>query len=355
MHTEYMQRCLELARRGKSSAAPNPMVGAVLVHNGRIIGEGWHQQYGQAHAEVNCINSVRPEDRHLIAEATIYVCLEPCAHFGKTPPCAELLVREQVKEVIIANIDPFARVDGNGIAILERGNIPARHGLLAASGNWLNRRFFCFHQQQRPYIILKWAVSAEGNMAAADNSRTQLSNHYSNSLVHQWRTEEAAIMVGYNTALHDNPQLTARHWQGPQPLRIVLDRQLQLPHTHHLFNAAAPTWIINEQKEETQENLVFKQLPFDQHLLPALLEQLHRQQRLSLIVEGGPALLNSFIKQGLWDEARIFKTKASLPDGTAAPTLTGGRLVSDTAVCDDRLQLWTRSNTSYAYVPGMNW
>lgn len=350
-----MQRCFELAQRGKSHAAPNPLVGAVLVHNGRIIGEGWHQQYGQAHAEVNCINSVAAADRHLIAESTIYVSLEPCAHFGKTPPCAALLVREQVKEVIIANIDPFARVDGNGIVILEQAGIRTQHGLLAASGNWLNRRFFCFHQQQRPYVILKWAVSAEGNMAAADSRRTQLSNHYSSNLVHQWRTEESAIMVGYNTALHDDPRLTARHWQGPQPLRIVTDRYLKLPRTHQLFDKAAPTWVLNEAHEAAEDNLVFKRLPFGGQLIPALLQELHRHQHLSLIVEGGPALLRSFIEQGLWDEARIFSTKTSLPGGVPAPVLVDARLVSETAVYDDHLQLWTRNGSPYTYVPGMKW
>jgi len=355
MHKEFMQRCLELAQRGKSHTAPNPMVGAVLVHEGRIIGEGWHQQYGHAHAEVNCISSVTAADKHLVPLSTMYVSLEPCAHFGKTPPCAQLLIREKVKNIIIANIDPFAQVDGHGIALLEQAGATVQYGILADAGKWMNRRFFCFHQQQRPYIILKWAVSAEGNMAAADRSRTQLSNHFSSSLVHQWRTEEAAIMVGYNTALHDNPQLTARQWNGPQPLRIVLDRQLKLPHTHHLFNTAADTWIVNEQQQLQQDNLNFIQLPFDEHLLPAILRKLHQQQRLSLIVEGGPALLNSFITQGLWDEARIFKTTTSLPHGIAAPALLGGTLTSETPLHSDRVQLWTRCNSEYAYVPGMKW
>lgn len=353
MHQLFMKRCLELAQRGYAHAAPNPMVGAVLVHKGRIIGEGWHERWGEAHAEVNCISSVRAEDRPLISESTMYVSLEPCAHFGRTPPCAALLVREQVKEVIIANIDPFEKVDGNGISILERAGIATKTGLLQEAGRWLNRRFFCFHQQQRPYIILKWAESEEGNMAPADRSRFQLSNHFSSGMVHQWRSAESAIMVGFNTALHDNPQLTARQWEGPQPLRIVTDKSLKLPLTHHLFNNEADTWVLNELEERQDGNVSFVKLSFDAQLLPAILQRLHLHKKLSLIVEGGPALLRSFIQQGLWDEARIFRTNTSLPDGIAAPALANGGLQYESPVGTDRLQLWTRINTSYPYVAGM--
>lgn len=353
MHTEYMKRCLELAQRGNRYAAPNPMVGAVLVYDQRIIGEGWHQQYGKAHAEVNCLDSVSDADRHLVPESTMYVSLEPCAHFGKTPPCANRLVAEKVKKVVIANIDPFEKVDGSGISILQHAGIDVESGVLQDEGKWMNRRFFCTHQRSRPYIILKWAASAEGNMAPADRSRTQLSNHFSSDLVQQWRTRESAIMVGFHTALHDNPRLTARTWDGPQPLRIVLDRNLELPASHHLFNQEAPTWVINAHQDKEDNNIRLIRLPFDPDLLPAILRLLHEHKKLSLIVEGGPALLYSFIEQGLWDEARIFKTLTSVPEGIAAPALSHANLVLSMPVDTDQLQLWTNKNTAYPYVNGM--
>jgi len=199
------------------------MVGAVLVYEGRVIGEGWHRQYGQAHAEVNCLESVAEEDKHLIPQSTMYVSLEPCAHYGKTPPCANRLVQEGIKKVVICNTDPFAQVDGKGITILKDSSAEVITGVQADAGRWLNMRFFCMQEQQRPYIILKWAQTADGFIAPADGSRLQISNQQSSQLVHKWRTEEDAIMVGYNTAVNDNPQLTARLWQGKNPLRIALD------------------------------------------------------------------------------------------------------------------------------------
>ena len=353
MHEYYMRRCFELSQRAKGHTSPNPMVGAVLVHDGRIIGEGWHEQYGKAHAEVNCLESVLPADKALIPDSTMYVSLEPCAHYGKTPPCALRLVQERVKEVIIANTDPFEKVSGNGISILKEAGAIVQTGLLENEGLWLNRRFFCFHRQRRPYIILKWAQSAEGFIAPADRSRMQLSNHFSSMLTHRWRTEEAAILVGYNTALNDNPQLTARQWPGPQPLRIVIDRQCRLPHTLHLFNQEVPTWIINSEKDKTEGNLHYIRLPFDHTLLPALLERLHAASKLSLIVEGGAALLESFVREGLWDEARIFKTPVSIKTGIHAPILTESHLNTEITLACDRLQVYTRTSGQYPYVPGM--
>ncbi|PZF73550.1 bifunctional diaminohydroxyphosphoribosylaminopyrimidine deaminase/5-amino-6-(5-phosphoribosylamino)uracil reductase RibD [Taibaiella soli] len=346
-----MKRCLELAQLAKGHTAPNPMVGAVLVHKGRVIGEGWHRIYGQAHAEVNCFESVAPADRHLIPQSIMYVSLEPCAHYGKTPPCSLRIVQEKVKKVIIANVDPFEKVGGRGIDILRSNNIEAITGVLDDEGKWLNRRFYCFHTQKRPYIILKWAQSANGFIAPADKSRLQLSNRHSMQLVHKWRTEEAAIMVGYQTALSDNPQLTSRHWKGNQPLRIVTDRMLRLPSSHFLFDQTVPTWVLNEQKEEVDDKVHYiKQSGND---LQALMNKLHAVNKLSIIIEGGPALLKSFIDAGLWDEARIFTAAKSISDGIAAPLLKNAALAAKTDLEDDQLNVYVNQSSAYPYVNGM--
>lgn len=353
-HELYIKRCLELAALAKGYVAPNPMVGAVLVHNGRIIGEGWHKHYGQAHAEVNCFESVTDADKHLVPESTMYVSLEPCAHHGKTPPCAWRIVYENVKNVIICNIDPFEKVGGKGIEILTQHHIHSQAGILNAAGLWLNRRFYCFHQQKRPYIILKWAQSANGFIAPADKSRLQLSNKHSKQILHQWRTEESAIMVGYNTALNDDPQLTARLAEGPQPLRIVLDRKLQLPKSLKIFDTAATTWIVNEEKEERQGNVHYIQLDFYKDILPQLMEKLHAAGKLSLIVEGGASLLDSFIEKGLWDEARIFKTPVTIAEGIAAPLLPHSNLSLQTPLGTDMLEMYVNDRSEYPYVKGMS-
>lgn len=353
-HIIYMQRCLELARLGKGYAAPNPIVGAVLVHNNRIIGEGWHRQYGEPHAEVNCFDSVAEADKHLVPNSIIYVSLEPCAHYGKTPPCALRIAQERVKEVIICNIDPFEKVGGKGIQILQAQNIQVKTGILEKEGHWLNRRFFCFHQQKRPYIILKWAQTANGFIAPSDRSRFQLSNTHSNQLVHKWRTEEAAIMVGYNTALNDNPQLTARNWQGRQLLRIALDRNLSIPESHNLFDNNTETWLINEKNGSTTGNIAKLKIPFNENLLPEILNRLHAAGKTSLIVEGGAQLLQSFIDKGLWDEARVFTTPKVLEHGIAAPVLTDSVAAASFEIDDDTLKLYVNAASAYSYVTGMD-
>ncbi|OJW83660.1 MAG: riboflavin biosynthesis protein RibD [Bacteroidetes bacterium 46-16] len=349
----FVKRCIELAARAKGYTAPNPMVGALLLYEDRIIGEGWHEQYGGPHAEVNCLESVKEEDRKYIAQSTMYVNLEPCAHHGKTPPCAVRLVAEKVKKVVIANTDPFERVQGEGVRILEQGGVDVISGIAAQEGAWLNRRFFTFHTRKRPYIILKWAQTQDGYFAPADRSRLQVSNERSMQLVHKWRTEEAAIMVGFNTALNDNPQLTARLWEGRQPLRIVLDKKLQIPATHHVFDATAATWIINEQKERLEKNVQWKQMQFGDDLLHDLLSALYGERVLSLIIEGGAKLLSSFIEKGLWDEARVFTGNVSLQDGIAAPLLTSSEPAFETNISGDTLSIYTNKNNPYSYVPGM--
>ena len=329
------------------------MVGAVLVCNGQIIGEGWHQHYGAAHAEVNCLSSVPETDRHLIPESSMYVNLEPCAHYGMTPPCALRLVEERVKKVVISNTDPFEKVSGLGLQILKEAGIEVEKDILEQKGLWLNRRFFCFHQQMRPYIILKWAQSKDGYFAPSDRSPFRITNKGSQELSHKWRTEEAAIMVGTTTALNDDPHLTARLWQGKQPLRILLDRTLKVPRTHNLFNNEAATWVINESKEVLDGNIHYIKCLSDDSLLSEVLEQLHSAKILSLIVEGGAALLQSFIERGLWDEARIFTGGISLTEGIAAPSLNTATHALQTQIDDDLLNVYVNKSSAYPYMSGM--
>lgn len=352
-HDIYMRRALELATRGLGGASPNPMVGAVLVHEGRVIGEGWHKEYGTSHAEVNCLNSVAEADKHLIPESTMYVNLEPCAHYGKTPPCALRLVQEKVKAVIIANEDPFAEVDGKGIEILKAHHIHTETDVLNKQGLWLNRRFFCFHQNKRPYIILKWAQTGEGYFAPLDRSRYQITNEHSRQLLHKWRTEESAILVGYQTALYDNPELTARLYTGRQPLRIVFDKTLQLPVTHNVFNGSAPTWIINDRMDKQEGNILFIKISFNDNPLRQILEKLHAANILSLVVEGGAVLLDSFIIEGLWDEARVFTGQAAMSEGVRAPLLTDFKKAFESQLSGDTLNVYVNRNSRYKYIQGM--
>ena len=350
---QSMQHCLSLAQKAKGHTAPNPMVGAVLVYNDRIIGEGWHHFYGADHAEVNCLKNVKEEDKHLVPDSTMYVTLEPCAHQGITPPCANRLVAEGIKKVVIADKDPFEQVSGRGIEILEQAGISVTTGILEQEAAWVNRRFFCFHIQKRPYIILKWAQTQDGFIAPADRSRFQITGAASNQLVHKWRTEEAAIMVGTTTAINDNPQLTARLWEGNHPLRIALDRSLTIPATHHIYDDTAATWIVNEQQETLDGNVHLLQHKFDHTLLPWLMKRLYDTKKLSLIVEGGAALLNSFIEQCLWDEARIFTGATTIGNGIAKPLLQNKKEAFTKMVGDDRLNVFTNKNNPYSYPAGM--
>jgi len=351
---QYIKRCLELAEKSKGFVSPNPMVGAVLVYNNRIIGEGRHEQYGQAHAEVNCIESVAPKDRHLVSESTMYVSLEPCAHYGNTPPCALRIIEEEIKHVVICNNDPFEKVSGRGIKLLVDKGIKVEQGILEKQGKWLNRRFFHFHQQKRPYIILKWAQTVNGFFAPADHSRMQLTNIHAAQLVHKWRTEESAIMVGYNTALNDDPQLTARLYTGKQPLRIVLDKQLKLSPSQKILDDQAPTWIINEQKEEAINNLRYIKIPFNDNLLQNLFAELYATNVQSVIIEGGTRLLKSVIEKDLWDEARVFTAAVTLENGLTAPLLTNANHMLTVDIINDKLEVYTHRHNPFAYVEGMN-
>lgn len=314
-----MQRCIELALKGAGNVAPNPMVGAVLVYNDMIIGEGWHQQYGQAHAEVNCIRSVPDVQKHLIPLSTIYVSLEPCAHYGKTPPCADLIISEGIKKVIIGCTDSFHKVSGEGIRKLEDAGIEVTNGVLEEQCRQLNKRFFTNQEQKRPYVILKWAQSADGYIAPPEGKKVMLSNELSRRYVHKMRSEETAILVGYHTARLDDPELSNRVWTGAQPDRVVLDFELQLPDPLRLFQGPQKTIIINYHKEGQEGNLQWLRITKDNDLAKAILQQLSAQA--SLIVEGGSKTLQLFIDAGLWDEAVVIETPVQLQEGTRVPQL----------------------------------
>lgn len=315
----YMQRALELASLGQRYASPNPMVGCVIVHDNHIIGEGWHKRYGESHAEVNAINSV--EDKTLLSDATAYVTLEPCAHFGKTPPCADLLILHRLRRVVICNEDPFPLVDGRGIEKLTAAGIEVETGILMDKGRELNKRFFTVIEKQRPYIVLKWAETADGFIAAADSKPLQISGELSQQLVHKWRSEETAIMIGTNTALNDNPRLDVRYWVGRNPVRVVIDKKLQIPPNFRLLDNKQKTLIFNELEAKNEKFNTFIQVPVEGDYVPIVLQNLLDLKLQSVFVEGGATLLQSFMDAGLYDEIRIFKSKDVIGNGIAAPII----------------------------------
>ncbi len=318
-----MQRCLQLASNGLGNVAPNPMVGCVVVHDDKIIGEGFHANNGEAHAEVNAINSVK--DRSVLKDATLYVSLEPCAHHGKTPPCSDLIIESGIKKVVIASNDTNPLVLGKGIEKLKRAGVEVISGVLEKEARELNKRFFTFHEKKRPYIILKWAQTADGfiDRKRKDNDQQalQISNEHSKRLLHKWRSEEQAIMVGTNTARLDNPRLDVRLVSGKNPLRIVLDKNLVLAESLNLFDASQPTLVFTSKKKTNQINLEFTTIDFEKHVLHQVLNVLYEKQIQSVIVEGGSKLLQSFIDENLWDEARVFISETFIGNGIAAPKL----------------------------------
>jgi diaminohydroxyphosphoribosylaminopyrimidine deaminase / 5-amino-6-(5-phosphoribosylamino)uracil reductase len=315
-----MSRCLGLAKLGAGNVAPNPMVGAVLVYEDKIIGEGYHQKYGEVHAEVNCINNVEEENKFLIEKSTLYVSLEPCSHFGKTPPCADLIIRNKIKKVVIGCKDIYKEVSGTGIQRLQNTGTEVITGILEKECIKLNNRFFIFHQNFRPYILLKWAQTANGKIGSSEK-RILISNEYSNRLVHKWRSEEAAILVGTNTALHDDSLLTTRLWQGKNAVRIIIDTKLKLPSFLNIFNTDARTLIYNLAKNSTEKNLVYIKLE-SKNFIEQMLQSLFEMNIQSVMIEGGAKTLQSFINAGLWDEARIITNEELvIENGLAAPEM----------------------------------
>ena len=334
----YMKRCFELARMGAGYVAPNPMVGAVLVYNDIIIGEGYHQQYGLAHAEVNCINSVKAEHRSLVSSGTLYVSLEPCAHFGRTPPCADLIIEYKIPKVVIACRDAFAKVNGQGILKLRTAGIEVTEGILEEEALELNKRFFCFHKNQRPYIILKWAQTADGFIARENYDSVAISNDLTNRWVHQMRANESAIMVGTNTVLHDNPSLTTRLWPGKNPLRIFIDKQLKAGGNAAVFNKDAEVIVMNELAERQEGHIHFAKISNTEKLLPQLMQLLFEKNITSLIVEGGSFLLQSFVEEGLWDEAwSVTNETLQLQSGIPAMVLPAEKKGGQMYISTDRV------------------
>lgn len=326
----YIARCIKLARQGKCGATPNPMVGAVIVCNGKIIGEGYHCKCGEAHAEVNAINSVKDKSR--LKQSTIYVSLEPCSHYGKTPPCADLIIKKGIPKVIIGCIDPFAQVSGRGVKKLQDAGIEVVVGVLEQECKELNKQFVTFHSKKRPYIILKWAESADGfiDVTRTGGNPVVLSSPLTSMLVHKRRAEVDAVIVGTRTALLDNPRLNTRNWYGKDPLRVVIDRTLKIPESYHLLDNNICTWVITEKDHADYIQTHYKKLPFTDELLPQLLTELHRNNIQSILVEGGSKLLQSFINKGLWDEAFAEKAEMLLADGVKAPIISGKEYFIDT-------------------------
>lgn len=314
---QFMRRALDLAVLGAGNTRPNPMVGCVIVHEGKIIGEGYHKMYGEAHAEVNAIKSVVAVD--LLSQSTAYVTLEPCSHYGKTPPCADLLIANQLDKVIICNTDPNPLVAGRGIKKLEDAGIKVTRGVLEQEGLELNKRFFTFHQKKRPFILLKWAQTTDGFIARENFDSKWISNQYSRQLVHKWRAEEAAIMVGTNTAKYDDPSLTVRDWKGANPMRVVIDRSLSLDAKLKLFDGTVDTLVLTTIAKPSMQHVSYIKL--DELSPQKIIEALYKRNIQSVLIEGGSSLINSFIEENLWDEARVFTSKVNFGSGVAAPVI----------------------------------
>jgi diaminohydroxyphosphoribosylaminopyrimidine deaminase/5-amino-6-(5-phosphoribosylamino)uracil reductase len=319
-----MSRCIELALKGVGNVAPNPMVGAVVVYENEIIGEGYHEKYGEAHAEVNAINAVKNKD--LLSKSTIYVNLEPCSHYGKTPPCSLKIIESQIPRVVIGHNDPFPKVMGGGIKMLRNAGVEVITDILHDKCAELNKRFFTFHEKKRPYIILKWAQSVDGfiDKERTDNNlnAAKISNNETQLLVHQMRAEESAILVGTTTAIQDNPSLTVRLCRGNNPVRVVIDQILKIPAHYKLLDNQTKTIVFTELKAISSENTQYINIDFNQNILPQIMNELYQQDLISVMVEGGEKLLNSFIEIGLWDEAQVeIATDLYFSKGVNAPVL----------------------------------
>jgi len=341
-HEFYMKRCIALAKNGLGTTYPNPLVGSVIVHDGKIIGEGWHKKAGEPHAEVYAVNSVK--DKSLLKDATIYVSLEPCSHFGKTPPCCDLIIANKIPNVVIGTIDPFAKVAGNGVKKLIENGKKVTIGILEDECNELNKRFFTFHQKNRPYIILKWAENADGFIAPLkkeEKAPVWITNPYSRQLVHKWRTEEQAILVGTNTVLDDNPKLDARDFKGNNPIRVVWDKSNKITEKFHVKNQIIPSFFVTEIKNLTEkENIYYKNTIFDALLAKKTLDILFKKNIQSVIVEGGSQTLQSFIDANLWDEARVFVSENNFNEGIIAPKLPKNRISTSLLIEKDELKLF---------------
>ena len=330
-HEIYIKRCLQIAKNGLGTTRPNPMVGAVIVYNDHIIGEGFTSEYGCNHAEVNAINSVK--DKTLLSKSTIYVTLEPCSHYGKTPPCSDLIISHHIPNVVIGCVDDNPEVAGKGIAKLKASGCNVTVGVLENECKIHHKRFFTFHNKKRPYIILKWAETADGFIAPLkknDKKPVWITNTYSRQLVHKWRAEEQAILVGTNTVIEDNPSLTVRDWSGENPIRVVLDKTSKLSSDYNIFNEDAKTIRLTN-----------KIIDFDKPIATQIAKLLHQQNINSVIIEGGATTLQTFIDEHLWDEARVFIGNPSFKTGIKAPELIGN-LISESQIKNDLLKIYAK-------------
>ncbi len=341
-HEEFMRRCIQLANNGLGNTYPNPLVGCVIVHNDKIIGEGWHQKSGENHAEINAIQSVK--NKELLKDSTLYVNLEPCSHFGKTPPCDLEIIKYQFKKVIIGTKDIHSKVNGTGISHIQQADIEIKSGILEEECKQLNKRFFTFHQKKRPYIILKFAQTIDGFL---DSNRivthyneavsTSISNEYSSQLVHKWRSEENAILVGTNTVIKDNPKLNVRLWKGNEPFKIIIDKDLKINDKYQIFNQEKVI-IFNAIKEINNENIDYVQIDFSKEILPQLVEKLYEKNIQSVVVEGGKNVLEQFIRLNLWDEARIITAlNKRFHSGIEAPKISG-KVINTLSILDDYIE-----------------
>jgi diaminohydroxyphosphoribosylaminopyrimidine deaminase / 5-amino-6-(5-phosphoribosylamino)uracil reductase len=327
-HDGYMKHCLRLAVKGLGNVAPNPMVGCVIVHKGKITGAGYHEKFGEAHAEINALNFVK--NKSLLKDSTLYVTLEPCSHYGKTPPCADAIIEHGIRRVVIGSVDPNPLVKGKGIAKLIKSGCDIITGVMEKECMNLNKRFFTFHREKRPYIILKWAMTKDGFIdkkrkapqppkGGQRGNPLKITGPQANKLSHKWRTEEQAIMVGTNTAIMDNPLLTSRHVMGKSPIRIVIDKNLRIPAKSNIFSNFATAIVLNGKKTGKTGNIEYVKVKFEGRKLSRILIELYKRNIQSVIVEGGAELLNSFIEQGLWDEARVFRSDKKIGEGIKAP------------------------------------
>jgi len=318
----FITRCIELAKNGETTTSPNPMVGCVIVHDSQIIGEGWHYKSGQPHAEVHAIRSVK--NKALLRESTLYVSLEPCAHVGKTPPCASLIIENKIPRVVVACLDPNPQVSGRGVALLREAGVAVEVGILEAEATYLNRKFITSHTKQRPYITLKWAQTADGFIdkarSAGETDQFAISGPESKVFVHKLRATHDAILIGSQTALYDNPSLTTREFAGRNPIRMVLDRQRKLPETLTLFTDGQPTWRFTAVGV-AEEGIVKTVVIAETNFLQGVLDFAHAHGIQSILVEGGATILNAFFTAGLWDEAIVISSSNNIENGLPAPVI----------------------------------
>lgn len=326
-----MQRCIDLATLAEGNTSPNPMVGAVIVHEGRVIGEGYHSEAGKPHAEVMAVKSVSENDLYKLKSSVLYVNLEPCCHHGKTPPCTDLILKHQIPHVVTGSLDPNPQVAGKGLQLLQSQGIKVTTGVLEQACKVLNKRFFCLHKKKRPYITLKWAQTANGFFAPLDTSQKWITSSQANLITHYWRSKEDAILIGTNTALQDNPELNVRHVEGKNPIRIVIDENLSLPGDLKLFSGSQPTIIVNAKKNAEYGHLTFLKLNFDGQFLSNLMHALYKAHLQSIIIEGGVFTLKKFIEAGFWDEAKIWTAHQNWENGIPAPVIDSAtEMVYDT-------------------------